>query len=66
MKYIIYYFTHERNGYAHTEYLCFPCATREAIRLKKGETIHPVVTPENKGYRSTCTKCGVDLNWINA
>jgi len=63
MDYIVYYFKHERKGYEHNEYLCFPCATNQATNIKSGETIHPVITRE--GGPKKCP-CGTKLNWIDS
>ena len=64
MDYIIYYFTHDRHGYSHTEYLCFICATKEAISCRDHETIHAITTKEGEG-RKRCTICSRKLNWID-
>lgn len=63
--YIVYYHTHSREGYEHTDYLCFVCASQEAgMILDNTETIHPVISQE--GSRKTCSRCDVELNWINS
>jgi len=65
-QYMIYHHTHSRDGYHHTEYLCFVCASQQASMIPKGkETIHPITVEDGGGYRTECTTCHSKLNWMD-
>jgi hypothetical protein len=70
MDYIIYVHTHNRNGYSHTEYLCFKCAVEAASqdadegKPSEPETIHPIAVKEGLG-RNNCSLCDMKLNWMD-